>query len=91
MSTGRYRIRIPIIAASIGLAIIFVGAFGVKYKVFDSPPGDPNDLFAFYEMIGEPQMIVDATFGGVARTEHGVLYSTYDRTALLGGHKPCPT
>jgi hypothetical protein len=45
--------------------------------------------FAPFETISEVQLVIDATFTGVARRD-GSLYSTYDRSQPQG-KRSCPT
>ncbi len=87
----RYRICVPAIAGIAALCLIYFGTAHTSYKVYESPPDDPNDLFALYENISDPQMIFNATFGGVNRAKDGSLYYTYDPLALQEGPKACPT
>ncbi|GEM_PF-557778 len=91
VNTLRYRIWAPAIAGVIALLLMGFGAYAISYKVFEEPPDDPDDLFVLYEMLSEPQMVIDATYSGVARMDNGIFYFTYDRTEALTGHKPCPT
>ncbi len=91
MNTVCYRIVVPLIAGLVAIVMMVLSAQFVSYKVFEEPPEDPDDLFTLYEMLSEPEMVIDATYGGVARTENDLFYFTYDRTEALTGHKPCPT
>lgn len=68
------------------LALLSVGALRV-HKVYDAETGKFG-LVTFHT-IGEHQLVVDATFGGVVR--RGIrLCSTYDRSRPRG-KRTCPT
>jgi len=68
------------------LTLLVVGMVRV-HKVYDAD-AEEIGLVAFHR-ISDRQLIVDATFGGVARRA-GKLYSTYDRTQPRG-KRACPT
>jgi len=74
------------ILAGLGLiAVSFVRAF----PVYDEDL--PADETAFYEEIGEFQLVEDSTFSGVRLSKlTGRLITTYDRTQPKG-RPACPT
>lgn len=70
----------------VALALLLAG--GIRtHKVYESDT-EEFGLLTFYR-INEFQMVVDATFHGVAR-EDDRLYSTYDRSQPRG-KSACPT
>jgi hypothetical protein len=78
-----------IIAAAVlivALALLLAGSIRT-HKVYESDT-EEFGLLTFYR-INEFQMVVDATFHGVAR-EDDRLYSTYDRSQPRG-KSACPT
>ena len=91
MSGQQYRIWIPVGMVLLGLAIAVGGLYGLTYKVFEEAPVEGEDFLILFEKIGEPDMVYTATFSGVARSEKGDLFFTYDRSAAQGGPKACPT
>ena len=92
MSSRRlYRILVPLAALLIAGAFLVSGGVFATYKVYEEPLGDPGDPFSFFEKISEPEMVREATYGGVALDAKGYFYFTYDRTEALTGAKPCPT
>ncbi len=70
----------------VALALLLAGSIRT-HKVYESDT-EEFGLLTFYR-INELQMVVDATFHGVAR-EDGRLYSTYDRSQPRG-KSACPT
>ena len=91
MNTISYRRWLPLTLGTVGVVLIVLSVIFFSHKVLEAKPGNSDDPFQLFQRISEPRMVIDATFGGVALTENGLLYSTYDRTAALGGHQPCPT
>ena len=73
------------------MLMIVSGVGFINFKIFETKPDGNDNPFQFFERISDLQMVVEATFAGVAHTPEGLLYFTYDRSANLGGHKPCPT
>ncbi len=71
----------------VALALLVVGSVRVVHKVYDAD-AEEIGLVAFHR-ISDRQLVIDATFGGVARRAEK-LYSTYDRTQPRG-KRPCPT
>ncbi len=79
--------KVIAVAILIGaLALLLAGSIRT-HKVYESDT-EEFGLLTFYR-INELQMVVDATFHGVAR-EDGRLYSTYDRSQPRG-KSACPT
>jgi hypothetical protein len=70
----------------VALALLFAGSIRT-HKVYESDT-EEFGLLTFYR-INEFQMVVDATFHGVAR-EGDRFYSTYDRSQPRG-KSACPT
>ena len=70
----------------VALALLLAGSIRT-HKVYESDT-EEFGLLTFYR-INEFQMVVDATFHGVAR-EDDRLYSTYDRSQPRG-KSACPT
>ncbi len=77
---------IAVAALIVALALLLAGSIRT-HKVYESDT-EEFGLLTFYR-INEFQMVVDATFHGVAR-EGGRLYSTYDRSQPRG-KSACPT
>lgn len=88
--TRRFRMFAPLAVALAAMALLWIGQFGMMYKVFDDVPAE-DDPFLLFEKITDAQMVIESTFSGVGKTSKGAFYFTYDRTAALTGHKPCPT
>jgi hypothetical protein len=77
---------IALAALIVALALLLAGSIRT-HKVYESDT-EEFGLLTFYR-INEFQMVVDATFHGVAR--EGIrLYSTYDRSQPRG-KSACPT
>lgn len=70
----------------IALALLLMGSLRT-HKVYETDT-EEFGLLTFYR-INEFQMVVDATFHGVAREDER-LYSTYDRSQPRG-KSACPT
>jgi len=75
-----------IMALVAALALLVVGIVR-GHKVYDAD-AEEIGLVAFHR-ISDRQLVIDATFGGVARRAEK-LYSTYDRTQPRG-KQACPT
>lgn len=77
-----------IAAAGVVVALVLLVLGSIRtHKVYESDT-EEFGLLTFYR-ISEFQMVVDATFHGVAREEDR-LYSTYDRSQPRG-KSACPT
>lgn len=70
----------------LALALLLAGSFRT-HRVYETDSGEFG-ILTFYR-ISELEMVVDATFHGVAR-EGGRLYTTYDRSQPRG-KTACPT
>lgn len=70
----------------VALALLVAGSLRT-HKVYESDT-EEFGILSFYR-ISEYQMVVDATFHGVAR-EGGRFYTTYDRSQPRG-KSACPT
>jgi len=78
-----------IVAAALlilALALLLAGSFRT-HRVYETDSGEFGILT--FHRISELEMVVDATFHGVAR-EDGRLYTTYDRSQPRG-KTACPT
>ena len=87
MKKAAYRKAFAITALIVALALLVVGTVRVQHKVYDAD-AEEIGLVAFHN-ISYRQLVIDATFGGVARRAYK-LYSTYDR-AQPRGKRACPT
>lgn len=70
----------------VALALLLVGSLRF-YRIYETDT-EEFGILTFYK-IGEPQMVVDATFHGVVRKGEK-FYSTYDRSKPRG-KTACPT
>ncbi len=77
---------IAVVGLFVALALLVFGSLR-KHKVYESDT-EEFGLLTFHR-ISEFQMVVDATFRGVAR-EGDRLYTTYDRSQPRG-KSACPT
>jgi hypothetical protein len=85
MKRTRY-ILLVAVAGALALACLAAGVCR-RHKVYAKDTGDVGLLR--FRMISDAQLIVDATFTGVAR-RGGKLYSTYDRAGPRG-KRMCPS
>ena len=89
METNRfYRISVPVLILLVAIALMAFGGAFTSYKVYEEIPEDADDPFLLFEKIADPAMVVESTISGVARTDDGSFYFTYDRSAPP---KACPT
>jgi hypothetical protein len=84
IAAHRRRIAYALIAAS--LAMLVAGA-ARAFKVYEQEAGDFG--IQGFTRVSDRQMVIDATFGGVARKGNRLL-STYDRLKPQG-KRACPT
>ena len=70
-----------------GVVLIIVGIAAIKRPIYQ--PLTTGYGMLTYEQIGDRQMTVDATFGGITRQD-GRLYSTYNRSQQRS-KLACPT
>jgi len=70
-----------------GLVLIIVGIAAIKRPIYQ--PLTTGYGMLTYEQIGDQQMTIDATFGGITRRD-GRLYSTYNRSQQRS-KLACPT
>lgn len=83
-----YRVSVPLVILLAAIALMVYGGFAYTYKVYEEIPEDADDPFLLFEKIADPYMVVECTITGVALTEDGKFYFTYDRAAPP---KACPT